>query len=93
LPPGAIDEDALGARIALADLPEPDLLIRTGGEHRISNFLLWQLAYTELWFTDTLWPELDAATLQRALDDFARRERRFGLTAAQVRPAPDENPA
>src|SRR5690606_25638811 len=54
LPPGAIDEDALGARIALADLPEPDLLIRTGGEHRISNFLLWQLAYTELWFTDTL---------------------------------------
>ena len=84
-----IDEAALGGRVALADLPEPDLFIRTGGEHRVSNFLLWQLAYTELWFTDTLWPELDAATLQRALDDFARRERRFGLTGAQVRPAPD----
>ena len=85
-----VDEAALGARTALADLPAPDLFIRTGGEHRISNFLLWQLAYTELWFTDTLWPELDAATLQRALDDFARRERRFGLTGAQVRPPSDE---
>ena len=89
-----IDEAALAGRVALADLPEPDLFIRTGGDHRVSNFLLWQLAYTELWFTDTLWPELDAATLQRALDDFARRERRFGLTGAQVRPAPsDESPA
>ena len=84
-----IDEAALGARVALAGLPPPDLFIRTGGEHRISNFLLWQLAYTELWFTDTLWPELDAATLQRALDDYARRERRFGLTGAQLRPRPD----
>ena len=71
-----IDEAALAGRVALADLPAPDLFIRTGGEHRVSNFLLWQLAYTELWFTDTLWPELDAATLQRALDDYARRERR-----------------
>ena len=84
LDPAAIDEAALGARVALADLPPPDLFIRTGGETRISNFLLWQLAYTELWFTDLLWPELDAATLQAALDDFARRERRFGLTGAQV---------
>ncbi|GAB3727572.1 polyprenyl diphosphate synthase [Luteimonas pelagia] len=85
----AIDETLLGAETALADLPPPDLFIRTGGEHRISNFLLWQLAYTELWFTDTLWPALDVATLQRALDDFARRERRFGLTGAQVaRPQP-----
>ena len=81
-----IDEAALAGRVALADLPEPDLFIRTGGEHRVSNFLLWQLAYTELWFTDTLWPELDAATLQRALDDYARRERRFGLTGAQLQP-------
>lgn len=84
LAPEAIDEAALAARMALADLPAPDLFIRTGGDTRISNFLLWQLAYTELWFTDALWPELDAATLQRALDDFARRERRYGLTGAQI---------
>ena len=84
LDPASIDEAALGARVALADLPPPDLFIRTGGELRISNFLLWQLAYTELWFTDLLWPDVDAATLQAALDDYARRERRFGLTGAQV---------
>lgn len=84
LRPEEIDEDALSARMALADLPPPDLFIRTGGEVRISNFLLWQLAYTELWFTDTLWPDVDAATLQRALDHYAGRERRFGLTSAQV---------
>jgi undecaprenyl diphosphate synthase len=79
-----IDETAVGARVALADLPPPDLLVRTGGDQRISNFLLWQLAYAELWFTETLWPDLDAATLQRALDDFSGRERRFGLTGSQV---------
>ena len=79
-----IDEAVLGARISLADLPPPDLFIRTGGDHRVSNFLLWQLAYTELWFTEILWPELDAAHLQRAMDDYARRERRFGLTSAQI---------
>jgi undecaprenyl diphosphate synthase len=84
LRPDQIDEDAISARVALADLPAPDLFIRTGGELRISNFLLWQLAYTELWFTDALWPDVDAATLQRALDDYAGRERRFGLTSAQV---------
>ena len=84
LRPEQIDEHALSARVALADLPAPDLFIRTGGEIRISNFLLWQLAYTELWFTDTLWPDMDAATLQRALDHYAGRERRFGLTSAQV---------
>jgi undecaprenyl diphosphate synthase len=72
--------------MALADLPPPDLFIRTGGDHRISNFLLWQLAYTELWFTETLWPDLDVATLDLALADFAGRERRFGLTSAQVGP-------
>ncbi len=92
LSPDDIDEAALSARVALADLPAPDLFIRTGGDTRISNFLLWQLAYTELWFTDLLWPELDAATLQRALDDYANRERRFGLTGAQLAPS-DENPA
>jgi undecaprenyl diphosphate synthase len=84
LQPEAIDEATLAARLALADLPAPDLFIRTGGELRISNFLLWQLAYTELWFTDTLWPDVDASTLQRALDDYAGRERRFGLTGEQV---------
>lgn len=81
-----IDEAAVGRHMALADLPPPDLFIRTGGDHRISNFLLWQLAYTELWFTDLLWPDLDEATLDRALADFGGRERRFGLTSAQVSP-------
>jgi undecaprenyl diphosphate synthase len=79
-----IDEALFGSRVALSDLPAPDLFIRTGGDFRVSNFMLWQLAYTELWFTETLWPELDAATLHRALEDFASRERRFGLTAAQL---------
>jgi undecaprenyl diphosphate synthase len=84
LRPEDIDEAALGAHVALADLPPPDLFIRTGGDVRISNFLLWQLAYTELWFTETLWPDMDAATLRQALADYASRERRFGLTGAQV---------
>jgi undecaprenyl diphosphate synthase len=79
-----IDETTVAAKMALADLPAPDLFIRTGGDRRISNFLLWQLAYTELWFTETLWPDLNAALLQEAMDDFAGRERRFGLTGAQV---------
>jgi len=78
LDPAAIDEPTLGQYFCLADLPPPDLFIRTGGERRISNFLLWQLAYTELYFTDTLWPDVDDAELDRALDDYARRERRFG---------------
>ena len=89
-----IDEAAVASKMSLADLPAPDLFIRTGGDHRISNFLLWQLAYTELWFTELLWPELDAATLQLALDDFAGRERRFGLTSAQVaHTTPEHTPA
>ncbi len=87
-----IDEAAIAARVALADLPAPDLFIRTGGDTRVSNFLLWQLAYTELWFTETLWPDMDAATLQRALDDYAMRERRFGLTGAQMGASPQEIP-
>ncbi|RNF81708.1 polyprenyl diphosphate synthase [Montanilutibacter psychrotolerans] len=90
LRPEDIDESAMSARMTLADLPPPDLFIRTGGDTRISNFLLWQLAYTELWFTEALWPELDAATLRRAIDDFARRERRFGLTGAQAAAMPKE---
>ncbi|RZA27987.1 MAG: di-trans,poly-cis-decaprenylcistransferase [Lysobacteraceae bacterium] len=91
LRPEEIDEAAMAARMALSDLPPPDLFIRTGGDQRISNFLLWQLAYTELWFTELLWPELDAATLQQAVDEFAGRERRFGLTSAQVADTATEN--
>lgn len=87
----AIDEDTMAARMALAELPAPDLFIRTGGEMRVSNFLLWQLAYSELWFTEALWPEVDATTLQSALDHYSSRERRFGLTGAQVA-QPQESP-
>jgi len=84
LDPEQIDAPLLGAHVALADLPPPDLFIRTGGECRISNFLLWQLAYTELWFTDTLWPDVDTTVLQQALGEYAKRERRFGLTSEQL---------
>jgi undecaprenyl diphosphate synthase len=65
-------------------VPDPDLFIRTGGEKRISNFLLWQSAYAELYFSDLMWPEFDAAAYVAALNDFARRQRRFGLTGEQV---------
>ncbi len=85
LDPSAIDESVVHAHTQLADLPPPDLFIRTGGDHRISNFLLWQLAYAELYFTDTLWPDVDATLLRAACADFASRERRFGLTSEQVR--------
>jgi undecaprenyl diphosphate synthase len=68
-------------------MPEPDLFIRTGGEQRISNFLLWQLAYTELYFTDTLWPEFDATALDAAIASYHSRERRFGRTSEQVQSA------
>lgn len=78
-----ITEESLSGAMALAHVDDPDLLIRTGGELRISNFLLWQSAYTELLFTDCLWPDFDAAELDRALAEFARRERRFGQTAEQ----------
>lgn len=86
LAPDDIDEDTVHAHTALADLPPPDLFLRTGGERRISNFLLWQIAYAELAFTDTLWPDVTADTLRSACVDFAGRERRFGLTSEQVRP-------
>lgn len=81
---GEITEDMLAAHLAMAYAPEPDLFIRTGGEQRISNFLLWQLAYTELYFTETLWPDFDAAMLKRAIDSFHQRERRFGRTSEQL---------
>jgi undecaprenyl diphosphate synthase len=80
----AIDEQALQRRLALGELPDPDLFIRTGGERRISNFLLWNLAYTELHFSDVLWPDFSREDLQAALDHFAGRERRYGLTATQI---------
>lgn len=74
----AIDESLVGESLALGDLPDPDLFIRTGGEHRISNFLLWNLAYTELYFTDILWPDFDADALATALHWYRERERHFG---------------
>ena len=82
--PQDIDESLLSSTLSVADLPDPDLFIRTGGEQRISNFLLWNLAYTELYFTDQLWPDFDAASFQVALDWFASRNRRFGLTGEQA---------
>jgi len=80
----AIDERSLAPFFCLADLPPVDLFIRTGGEQRVSNFLLWQLAYSELVFSNVLWPDFDQGCLQDALAEFARRERRFGQTSAQV---------
>jgi undecaprenyl diphosphate synthase len=80
-----VSEDTFSGALALAGVPDPDLLIRTGGETRISNFLLWNLAYTELYFTDRLWPEFDVAAYEAALEFFASRERRFGLTGDQQR--------
>jgi undecaprenyl diphosphate synthase len=79
-----IDEAALAAHLSMNYAPEPDLFIRTGGEERISNFLLWQLAYTELYFTDTLWPDFDAEALDAAIASYRSRERRFGRTSEQV---------
>ncbi len=79
-----ISQSAIAERLALGGIPDPDLLIRTGGEQRISNFLLWNLAYTELYFSEALWPEFSAAHLQSAFEHFAQRERRFGKTSAQV---------
>jgi undecaprenyl diphosphate synthase len=79
-----IDEAQVAGRLALAGIPDPDLLIRTGGEQRISNFLLWNLAYTELYFSDVLWPEFSAAHLDAAFEFFAQRERRFGKTSEQL---------
>jgi undecaprenyl diphosphate synthase len=85
LRPSEIDEERFARELQLADLPDPDLFIRTGGDHRISNFLLWNIAYAELFFTDTLWPDFGVAELAEAIEDFSQRERRFGLTGKQVR--------
>ena len=82
-----IDEDAISGELQLAGVPDPDLLIRTGGEQRISNFLLWNLAYAELWFTDVLWPEFDKAEFDKALAYYAGKQRRYGHTGEQVEAA------
>lgn len=82
--PEAITETDLAPHLAMSHAPEPDLFIRTGGEKRISNFMLWQLAYTELHFTDAWWPDFGAAELDRAFNSYGARERRFGRTSAQL---------
>jgi undecaprenyl diphosphate synthase len=83
----SIDEASLAPYLAMSYAPEPDLFIRTGGEQRISNFLLWQLAYTELYFTESLWPDFDAAALDQAIASYRSRERRFGRTSEQLEEA------
>lgn len=84
--PGSTEfsEEQLAPHLSMAYAPEPDLFVRTGGEERISNFLLWQLAYTELYFTDTYWPDFDAAALDKAIVSYQQRERRFGRTSEQL---------
>ena len=82
--PEAVTEEALAEELSFAGLPDPDLFIRTGGEQRVSNFLLWQAAYSELYFTDTLWPDFDAAMFDQALIAYGKLERRFGQTSEQV---------
>ena len=80
-----ITEESLGANLSTGDLPDPDLLIRTSGEMRVSNFLLWQIAYSELYVTEKLWPDFTADDLRKAIEDYTGRERRFGMTSEQVR--------
>jgi undecaprenyl diphosphate synthase len=80
----AVTAELIQKHLCFSDLPDPDLFIRTSGEQRISNFILWQLAYTELYFTDVLWPDFNAEELDKAFAFFARRERRFGLTSEQL---------
>jgi len=85
---GSWTEDDLSPYLSMNDAPEPDLFIRTGGEERISNFLLWQLAYSEFYFTETLWPEFDAAAFDKAILSYQQRERRYGRTSEQLEAAP-----
>ena len=84
LSPSDVSPDVIAASLDTAGMPDPDLLIRTSGEYRLSNFLLWQLAYTELWVTDKLWPEFDEDAFLDALESYASRERRFGMTSQQI---------
>jgi undecaprenyl diphosphate synthase len=87
----AIDVATVAARLSLAGIPDPDLMIRTGGEQRISNFLLWNLAYSELYFTDVEWPDFDAKALDTAIESYAARQRRFGKTSAQIEARNEDN--
>jgi undecaprenyl diphosphate synthase len=88
-----IDEAAISARLYTAGMPDPDLLIRTSGEMRVSNFLLWQIAYAELYVTETLWPDFDRAELLRAILDYQKRDRRFGGLTPEQAPAPNREAA
>ena len=80
----SIDDNMMSDHLSTAGMPDPDLLIRTGGDERVSNFLLWQIAYSELYFTDEFWPDFGADSMLRSIIDFQGRERRFGLTSEQV---------
>ena len=82
--PDEIDEDTISASLTTSDIPDPELMIRTSGEKRISNFLLWQLAYTELYFTEKLWPDFGKEDFYKAVADFQKRERRYGKTSEQI---------
>jgi undecaprenyl diphosphate synthase len=82
-----IDEQMIAGGMALAGVPDPDLLIRTGGEQRVSNFLLWHLAYAELWFCETLWPDFGEADFDAALEHFSQRQRRYGRTGNERKAA------
>jgi undecaprenyl diphosphate synthase len=82
--PDHIDQAMFESELSLGDTPDPDLFIRTGGERRVSNFLLWQLAYTEFYFTDVLWPDFSQQEMQKALDDYAKKQRRYGKTGEQI---------
>ena len=84
LMPEQITEDLISNGLTTSELPDPDLFIRTGGEQRVSNFMLWQMAYTEFYFTDTLWPDFDEESLDLAIESFTYRERRFGKTSEQL---------
>ena len=83
--PEDVNEQLVSSLMTTAQIPDPDLLIRTSGEYRISNFLLWQLAYSELYFTDCLWPEFTEEEFYKAIVDYQKRERRFGKTSEQVK--------
>lgn len=89
--PEEINEDMVSAHLCTSEIPDPDLLIRTGGEQRISNFMLWQIAYSELYFTSVLWPDFDETEFLKALIEFQNRERRFGKTSDQVKSESDKN--
>jgi len=93
IPPEAIDEETIRAHLYTADIPDPDLIIRTAGEQRLSNYLIWQAAYAEYWFTPTYWPDFDKDVFYEALLDYSRRKRKFGMTEEQVTPVAVGNPA